>query len=160
VTLIGNDRVVENAPPPRPARGLALQLWLTSMLCWWVIGITFSRLWWLVNASQLRWILFCYAWEVPAIGWTGAVLLPYLGFRRVQRRLEAGDPEVGRALARYPLQVALMVIGTSSFGYLLGAIQIDHFAHLPALRCTTGWRRSGQPCSRGSSSRRATWPHR
>jgi signal transduction histidine kinase/CheY-like chemotaxis protein len=133
VTLIGNDRMVENVPPPRSARALALQLWLTSMLCWWVIGITFSRLWWLVNASQLRWILFCYAWEVPAVGWTGAVLLPYVGFRRLQRRLEAGDPDVGRDLARYPMRVALLVIGTSSFGYLLGAIQIDHFAHLPVL---------------------------
>ena len=28
-----------------PATALALQLWLTSMLCWWVIGISFSRLW-------------------------------------------------------------------------------------------------------------------
>jgi CheY-like chemotaxis protein len=40
-----------------PAAGLALQLWLTSMLCWWIIGIPFSRLWWLVNASQQRWRL-------------------------------------------------------------------------------------------------------
>ena len=103
------------------------------MLCWWVIGITFSRLWWLVNASQLRWTLFCYAWEVPAVGWTGAVLLPYLGFRRLQRRLEGGDPSIGPDLARFPMRVALLVIATSSVGYLLGALQIDHFAHLPAL---------------------------
>jgi len=140
VTLIANDRADASAPPPRPQRArlapapaLALQLWLTSMLCWWVIGISFSRLWWLVNASQLRWILFCYAWEVPAVGWTGAVLLPFLGFRRLQRRLEAGDPCVGRDLARYPMRAALLVIATSSVGYLLGAIQVDHFAHLPAL---------------------------
>ncbi|MEP6687134.1 MAG: response regulator [Gemmatimonadales bacterium] len=112
---------------------LALQLWLTSMLCWWVIGVPFSRLWWLVNASQLRWILICYAWEVPAVGWTGAVLLPFLAFRRLQRRLEAGDPTVGRDLARFPLRVALLVIGTSSIGYLLGALQIDYFTHLPNL---------------------------
>ena len=116
-----------------PATALALQLWLTSMLCWWVIGISFSRLWWLVNTAQLNWILFCYAWEVPAVGWTGAVLLPYLGFRRLQRRLHAGDPAVGGALARYPLRVALLVIATSSFGYLLGALQIDYFANLPRL---------------------------
>jgi CheY-like chemotaxis protein len=116
-----------------PAASLALQLWLTSMLCWWIIGIPFSLLWWLVNASQQRWILICYAWEVPAVGWTGAVLLPVLGFRRLQRRLEAGDPAVGPDLARFPFRVALLVIGTSSVGYLLGAIQLDHFAYLPDL---------------------------
>jgi signal transduction histidine kinase len=116
-----------------PGTALALQLWLASMLCWWVIGLTFSRLWWLVNATQLNWILFCYAWQVPAIGWTGAVLLPYLIFRRLQRRLDDGDPHIAPDLARYPLRVALLVIATSSFGYLLGAIQIDHFASLPAL---------------------------
>jgi signal transduction histidine kinase len=103
------------------------------MLCWWVIGIPFSRLWWLVNASQQRWILICYAWEVPAVGWTGAVLLPVLAFRRLQRRLEAGDSAIGAGLVRFPLTVALLVIGTSSVGYLLGAIQIDYFTHLPGL---------------------------
>jgi signal transduction histidine kinase len=118
---------------PAPAAALALQLWLTSMLCWWVIGITFSRLWWLVNATQLNWILFCYAWQVPVIGWTGAVALPYLSFRRLQRRLEAGDPHIAPDLARFPLKVAVMVIATSSVGYLLGALQIDHFAFLPPL---------------------------
>jgi signal transduction histidine kinase len=117
----------------RPASALALQLWLVSMLCWWVIGITFSRLWWLVNADQQRWIMICYAWEVPAVGWTGAVLLPFRLFRRLEYRLAAGEPGVAGALARYPLRVALLVLGTSSVGYLLGAIQIDAFARLPAL---------------------------
>ena len=119
--------------PASAGRHLAVQLWLTSVLCWWVIGISYSRLWWLVNATQLRWILFCYAWEVPAVGWTGAVPPPYLGFRLLQRRLEAGDPSVGRDLVRYPMRVALLVIVTSSVGYLLGAIQVDHFSHLPDL---------------------------
>lgn len=136
----GTDRPADPASPPRaprprltPGASLALQLWLTSMLCWWVIGVPLSRLWWLVTASQLRWILICYAWEVPALGWSGAVLLPFLGFRRLQRRLEAGDPTVGRDLTRFPLRVALLVIGTSSLGYLLGAIQLDYFTHLPDL---------------------------
>ena len=140
MTSSGTGRAALTAPPARPrfariAPGtlLALQLWLTSMLCWWVIGIAFSRLWWLVNGTQLDWILFCYAWEVPAVGWTGAVVLPYLAFRRLQRRLEAGDPHIAPDLARYPLRVALLVIATSSFGYLLGALQIDHFAYLPTL---------------------------
>ena len=140
MTLTGTDRAANDVAPPRSsrvpldaARLLALQLWLTSILCWWVIGISFSRLWWLVNASQLRWIFICYGWEVPAVGWTGAVLLPHLAFRRLQRRLAAGDPDIGSALATYPMLVALLVITTSSVGYLLGAIQIDHFAHLPTL---------------------------
>jgi signal transduction histidine kinase/ActR/RegA family two-component response regulator len=116
-----------------PAGALALQLWLVSMLCWWVVGITFSRLWWLVNADQQRWIMFCYAWEVPAVGWTGAVLLPWRLFRGLERRLAAGDDNVFRAMARYPLRVALLVLATSSVGYLLGAFQIDYFARLPPL---------------------------
>jgi signal transduction histidine kinase/CheY-like chemotaxis protein len=119
--------------PLAPARALALQLWLASVLCWWLIGITFLRLWWLVNGTQQRWILFCYAWEVPAIGWTGAVLLPWLGFRRLERRLREGDVTVARDLARFPLRAALLVIVTSSLGYLLGAIQVDRFARLPSL---------------------------
>jgi signal transduction histidine kinase/ActR/RegA family two-component response regulator len=129
--------MTSHGPHPRarlaPASALALQLWLVSMLCWWIVGITFSRLWWLVNADQQRWIMFCYAWQVPAVGWTGAVLLPYRLFRRLERRLAAGDPGVPRAMARYPLQVALLVLATSSVGYLLGAIQIDYFARLPLL---------------------------
>ena len=77
------------------------------MLCWWVVGIQFSRLWWLVNEKQLDWILFCYAWEVPAVGWTGAVLIPWLRLRRLIRRLPDGDPSTGRRLARFPLFVVL-----------------------------------------------------
>ena len=61
----------------RTGRLLALQLWLCSVVCWWGLGIPFSRLWWLVNEKQLHWILFCYAWEVPAVGWTGAVIVPW-----------------------------------------------------------------------------------
>ncbi len=115
------------------ARRLALQLWLGSMLCFWGIGIQFSRLWWLVNEEQQRWILLCYAWEVPLIGWTGAVMLPYLRLRQLGRRLEARSPSVGRDLARYPAHVAMMGLGTSTFGYLLGAIQVDLLADLPTL---------------------------
>ncbi len=116
-----------------PAARLARQLWITSILCWWLIGIQFSRLWWLVNEDQLRWILFCYAWEVPAIGWTGAVLLPYLRLRRLQRRLQEGDPGIARALARFPVEVAGMVMATSTIGYFVGALQVSYLAALPSL---------------------------
>jgi len=30
-------------------RRLAFQLWVCSILCWWGLGIPFSKLWWLVN---------------------------------------------------------------------------------------------------------------
>jgi signal transduction histidine kinase len=115
---------------------LAVQLWLTSMLCWWVVGIEFSRLWWLVNEKQLSWIMFCYAWEVPVVGWTGAVLLPWLRLRRIIRRLPDGHADAGRQLARFPLFVFWMVLGTSTLGYALGALQVDHFAALPSLEVT------------------------
>jgi signal transduction histidine kinase len=121
-------------PPATVVAGrLAVQLWLTSMLCWWVVGIEFSRLWWLVNEQQLDWIRFCYAWEVPVVGWTGAVLIPWLRLRRIIRRLPEDDPRTGRRLARYPLLVFWLVLGTSTLGYALGALQVDHFASLPTL---------------------------
>jgi signal transduction histidine kinase/ActR/RegA family two-component response regulator len=117
----------------RVAGRLALQLWLASMFCWWVVGIQFSRLWWLVNDKQLDWILFCYAWEVPAVGWTGAVLIPWLRLRRIIRQLPAGGEETGRRLARFPLFTFWMVVGTSTVGYAIGALQVDYFASLPPL---------------------------
>ena len=122
---------------PFPGTGvagrLALKLWLTSILCWWVVGVEFSRLWWLVNEQQLSWILFCYAWEVPALGWTGAVLLPWLRLRRIVARLPDGRPEVVRRLAQFPLFVFRIVLATSILGYGLGALQIRYFAALPTL---------------------------
>ncbi|MGH7581511.1 MAG: ATP-binding protein [Gemmatimonadales bacterium] len=121
-------------PPAAAVAGrLALQLWIASILCWWVLGIQFSRLWWLVNQKQLSWILFCYAWEVPAVGWTGAVLIPWLRLRRIIRGLPDGDADTARQLARFPLFVFWMVLGTSTFGYALGAVQVSYFAALPAL---------------------------
>jgi signal transduction histidine kinase/CheY-like chemotaxis protein len=97
------------------------------------VGLQFSELWWLVNPLQRDWILFCYAWEVPVIGWTGAVLIPWLTLRRLQHRLHAGDPGAAAALARYPFQVGAIVLGTSTVGYLLGAVQIYWSAALPML---------------------------
>jgi len=121
------------SPAASAPRRLAFRLWIASILCWWVIGVQFSELWWLVNAAQLGWIRFCYAWEVPVIGWTGAVALPYLILRRLLRRLAEGDPSAGRDLARFPARVAAIVVATSSLGYLLGALLVGHFAYLPPL---------------------------
>ena len=123
------------AGPSRTAgavgRRLALQLWACSIVCWWVLGIPFSKLWWLVNGKQLHWIFLCYAWEVPVVGWTGAVLVPWLLWRRLTRNLSSATPETLRRLARFPARVAGLVLGVSTLGYGLGALQIRHMAALP-----------------------------
>jgi signal transduction histidine kinase len=120
-----------SAPASAVAGRLGLKLWLTSILCWWVLGIEFSRLWWLVNEKQLSWILFCYAWEVPLLGWTGAVLVPWLRLRWIAARLP--DARAVRALARFPLFVFWAVLATSTVGYVVGALLVSHFAALPTL---------------------------
>src|SRR5712692_7492254 len=112
-------------------RRLALQLWACSILCWWGLGIPFSRLWWLVNEKQLHWIFICYAWEVPVGGWTGAVLVPWLLWRRLTRNLDSATPETLRRLARFPARVAALVLGTSTVDYCLGALQVRQLAGLP-----------------------------
>jgi hypothetical protein len=60
-------------------------------------------------------------------------LLPWLHLRRIIRRLPDGDPDTGHRLARFPLFAFWMVLGTSTFGYPIGALQVDHFAALPTL---------------------------
>jgi signal transduction histidine kinase/ActR/RegA family two-component response regulator len=114
-------------------RRLAWRLFALSILCWWGCGIAFSGLWWLTNRHQLAWIVFCYAWEVPVVGWTGVVVLPLLRWRAIGRALAAGEPGSVRALARYPRFVATCAVVTSSFGYAVGALQLIAFAHTPLL---------------------------
>ena len=114
-------------------RQLALRLFVLSTVCWWVLGLAFSGLWWLTDGLQLDWYFFCYAWEVPVIGWTGAVVLPWLRWLAISRMVDAGEPRAVRALASYPRFVALCAIATSSTGYALGALQIMLMAHLPTL---------------------------
>jgi signal transduction histidine kinase/ActR/RegA family two-component response regulator len=114
-------------------RQLAWRLFGLSVVCWWVLGLAFSGLWWLTNHLQLEWILFCYAWEVPVIGWTGAVFFPLLRWRAVGRLIDETAPSAVRALVGYPRFVARCAFLTSSAGYGLGALQLVIMAHLPAL---------------------------
>jgi signal transduction histidine kinase/CheY-like chemotaxis protein len=117
--------VVSNAEAfQRCGRRLALRLLVLSSLCWWGFGVAFSNLWWLTNSHQLAWIVFCYAWEVPIVGWTGVVLIPWLRWRRI---------DSVHALSLYPRFVAICAIVTSTFGYAVGACQLIAFAHLPYL---------------------------
>jgi signal transduction histidine kinase len=117
----------------RFGRRLALRLWLLSLGFWWGLGIPFSAAWWLLNELQLKWVLICYAWEVPVIGWGGAVLVPWLLWRRTSARLQAGVPGAETALARFPRKVAWSIFLTGCVGYSLGAIQIALITGLPAL---------------------------
>jgi signal transduction histidine kinase/ActR/RegA family two-component response regulator len=114
-------------------RRLAVQLLGLSIVCWWMIGLGFSGLWWLNNSHQLAWILFCYAWEVPAIGWSGAVLVPWLRWRGIGRLLATEDQQSVHHLSQFPRFVALSAFITSTTGYALGAIQLVVFARLPTL---------------------------
>src|SRR6478609_7978168 len=123
---------------PRAARDqfgrrLALRLWFLSIAFWWILGVPFSWAWWLVNDLQLRWVLICYGWEVPVIGWTGAALVPWWLWRRLSARLERGDPTAEATLARFPVTVGIAILTTSCIGYLLGAIQIAMITALPPL---------------------------
>src|SRR5688572_17818542 len=117
----------------RFGRRLALRLWFLSMAFWWALGIPFSWAWWLVNDFQLRWVLICYGWEVPVIGWSGAALLPWWLWRRLSARLEQGDPTAKAALARFPQTVGVAIFATSCVGYFLGAVQIHLITALPLL---------------------------
>jgi len=122
-----------SAARARFGRRLALRLWLLSVGFWWALGIPFSAAWWLLNELQLRWVLICYAWEVPVIGWGGAVVIPWLLWRRLSRRIAAGDPGAEAALARFPRTVAWSIFLTGCVGYSLGAIQIALITGLPPL---------------------------
>jgi HAMP domain-containing protein len=112
-------------------RRLAFQLWVCSILCWWGLGIPFSKLWWLVNEKQLDWIFICYAWEVPVLGWTGAVLVPWLLWRRLTDNLAGATHDTLRRLARFPATASLLALGTSTLGYAVGAVQVRRLAALP-----------------------------
>lgn len=122
----------------RTARGqfgrrLALRLWFLSIAFWWVLGIPFSTAWWLLNDLQLKWVFICYGWEVPVIGWSGAVLVPWWIWTRLSARLDRGDPGAEADLARVPATVGIAIFTTSCVGYLLGAIQISIITALPPL---------------------------
>ncbi|MGH7591297.1 MAG: HAMP domain-containing protein [Gemmatimonadales bacterium] len=112
-------------------RRLALRLWLISMLCWWVVGVAFSAIWWRVNPDQLRWVIICYLWEVPLVGWLGLVGGTWLLWRRMLQRHRAGHPGVARDIALLPRRAGLLGLAVSSGGYALGAIQLRFFAALP-----------------------------
>jgi two-component system NarL family sensor kinase len=115
---------------------------LVAMGTWWGLGLPYSLFAWLLDAQQLRWVLICYAWEVPAAGALGPVLFPQRWWRGIERRWDAifqsgaAAAEDAAALERtildYPMRVAFVLLVTSLVGYGVGALQLRWFAQLPA----------------------------
>jgi hypothetical protein len=115
---------------------------LVAVAVWWGLGLPYSLAAWLLDERQLRWTLICYAWEVPAAGLLGPVLVPQIWWRDVMRRwdrvfasgdevdvVEAGILE-GRILD-YPLRVGRVLLIASTVGYGVGALQLWAFADMP-----------------------------
>src|SRR5262252_2222732 len=75
--------------PPREFRGSILATALVAMATWWGLGLPYSLFSWLLDPRQLRWVLICYAWEVPVAGILGPVAFPLLWFRDIERRWDA-----------------------------------------------------------------------
>src|SRR5438093_5072342 len=59
---------------------------VVAMATWWGLGLPYSLFAWLLDRQQLRWVLICYAWEVPAAGALGPLLFPQRWWRAVERR--------------------------------------------------------------------------
>ncbi len=128
---------------PRDFRRSVLGTALVAMATWWGFGLPYSLFSWLLDPMQLRWVLICYVWEVPAAGCLGPVLFPLLWFRAIERHWDhtfrnpgAVDPAEAAALEReildFPVRVAFVFVVTSLAGYGVGAVQVRLFSQLPA----------------------------
>ena len=128
---------------PRDFRRSVLGAALVAMATWWGFGLPYSLFSWLLDPMQLRWVLICYAWEVPVAGCLGPVLFPLLWFRAIERHWDhtfrdpgAVDPAKAAALEReildFPLWVGFVFVVTSLAGYGAGAVQVRLFSQLPA----------------------------
>src|SRR5262245_57102862 len=129
-------------PHPRGFRRSILATALVAMATWWGLGLPYSLFGWLLDPRQLRWVLVCYAWEVPVAGLLGPVAFPLLWFRDIERRWDATfradgpvDPAAAAALEGtildFPVRVAWVFLITSLVGYGVGAIQVGLFAQTP-----------------------------
>ena len=117
---------------------------LVAVGIWWGLGLPYSIATWLLDERQLSWTLFCYAWEVPAAGLLGPVLVPQIWWRRIERRWNsvfAADPvdpdavgTVEALILDYPLRVAWVFLASSVLGYAVGAVQLAVFAQLPPVQ--------------------------
>ena len=109
---------------------------------WWGLGLPYSLFSWVLDAEQLRWVLICYAWEVPVAGLLGPVLFPQLWFGAIERRWDAtfddrhdvraaDAADLERMILDFPIRVAWVFLLTSVIGYGVGALQLRLFAQAP-----------------------------
>jgi two-component system NarL family sensor kinase len=136
------SRPAHEPPHPSHFRWSILISALVAMSTWWGLGLPYSLYTWLLDAKQLRWVLICYGWEVPACGLFGALLFPMLWFRRIEQTWDrvfsdpdSSDPaqvaELETMILEYPRRVAWALLITSMVGYGVGALQLRFFAELP-----------------------------
>jgi len=131
-----------NEPHPRQFRRSILKIAVVAMATWWGLGLPYSLFGWLLDPTQLRWVLICYAWEVPFCGLVGPLLFPFLWWRRIEARWdetvrsgEEIDPARAAALERvlldFPVRVGGIILLTSLLGYAVGGLQVRVFAQTP-----------------------------
>src|SRR4029077_20056324 len=94
-------------PHPRQFRRSILKIAVVAMATWWGLGLPYSLFGWLLDPTQLRWVLICYAWEVPFCGFVGPLLFPFRWWRRIEARWDETvhdgddiDPAAAAALER------------------------------------------------------------
>ncbi len=128
-------------PHPRQYRRSILATATVAMATWWGLGLPYSLFAWLLDIQQVKWVLICYAWEVPVAGALGPLLFPLLWFRNIERRWDetfrpegvdpVGAAALERAILDFPIRVAGVFLLTSLIGYGVGAVQVRVFAELP-----------------------------
>jgi signal transduction histidine kinase len=117
---------------------VVIQLVLVGVFAW-ALGFLFLISTPLFNPVQLKWALFCFAWEGLAFAVPLIVFRPM--FRPIHRYvsdLEAGDALSPEQVARYhrkvlayPFKVSLVVVSASIVAYALGVAQLRYFTSLP-----------------------------
>jgi len=105
----------------------------------WGVGFLFTISTPLFNPAQLKWALFCFAWEGLAFAVPLTLFRPlFRPIRRYVSQVEAGGAlsaqqvaSYQRQLLAYPFKVSLVVMSASIVAYALGVIQLRYFARVP-----------------------------
>jgi len=104
-------------------------------------ALTYGQLAWLFNEHQWSWTYLLYLTEVPLVGGTLVLVLPFLWYRPIHRALTAwaaGAPvdreqcaAVYERAMRLPWRVALAAFHAAFWGYLIGMSLLHWRANQP-----------------------------